>query len=65
MNYWLHRISHLAELSYPLLEKGYLTIGFSDFSDELTINNVENNNENEMKDIYRRYISLNREVIHC
>jgi hypothetical protein len=43
MNYWLHRISHLAELSYPLLEKGYLTIGFSDFSDELTINNVENN----------------------
>ncbi len=32
MNYWLHRISHLAEISYPLLEKGYLTIGFSDFS---------------------------------
>ena len=43
MNYWLHRISHLAELSYPLLEKGYLTIGFSDFTDEVTINNVENN----------------------
>lgn len=30
MNYWLHRISHHQELSYPLLEKGYLTIGFSD-----------------------------------
>lgn len=33
MNYWLHRISHLAELSYPLLNKGFLTIGFSDFTE--------------------------------
>lgn len=32
MNYWLHRISHIAELSHPLLDKGYLTIGFSDFT---------------------------------
>ncbi len=32
MNYWLHRISYIAELSYPLLDKGYLTIGFSDFT---------------------------------
>lgn len=31
MNIWLHRISHHAELSYPLLERGYLSIGFSDF----------------------------------
>ncbi len=30
-NYWLHRISHYKEVSYPLLAKGYLTIGFSDF----------------------------------
>ncbi len=29
------------------------------------LNNVKNNNENETKAIYRRYISLNREVIHC
>ena len=29
-NYWLHRISHWASASYPLLEKEYLTIGFSD-----------------------------------
>ena len=30
-NYWLHRISHWACVSYPLLEKkNYLTIGFSD-----------------------------------
>ncbi|GGF24401.1 restriction endonuclease [Flavobacterium limi] len=34
MDYWLHRISYLAELSYPLLDKGFLTIGFSDFSFE-------------------------------
>jgi type I restriction enzyme R subunit len=31
MNFWLHRISHHAEASYPLLEKGFLTIGYSDF----------------------------------
>ena len=29
--YWLHRISHKMEVSYPLLEKGYLSIGFSAF----------------------------------
>ena len=33
MNYWLHRISHEAEISWPLLEEGILTIGFSDLSD--------------------------------
>jgi len=27
---WQHRISHEAEISYPLLEQGYLSIGFSD-----------------------------------
>ena len=31
MNYWLHRISHHAEVSYPLLDKNILSIGFSDF----------------------------------
>ena len=31
-NYWIHRISHLSELSYPLLKDGYLTYGFSDFA---------------------------------
>lgn len=43
MNYWIHRISHISELSYPLLEKGYLTIGFSDFtSDELVKRVLQN-----------------------
>lgn len=40
MNYWLHRISYLEHVSYPLLDKGYLSIGFSDFSDEKFLNKV-------------------------
>ncbi len=31
-NYWIHRISHIAEISYPLLESHYLSYGFSDFA---------------------------------
>lgn len=33
MSYWLHRISHYSEVSHPLLEQGYLSIGWSDFSE--------------------------------
>lgn len=40
MNYWLHRISQKAEISYPLLDKGYLTIGFSDFTSNEIIDKV-------------------------
>ncbi|MEQ3353706.1 restriction endonuclease [Aedoeadaptatus acetigenes] len=32
--YWLHRISHHGEVSYDLLKKGYLTIGWSSFSEQ-------------------------------
>ena len=32
MKYWLHRISHEEKTSRPLLEKGILTIGFSELS---------------------------------
>jgi restriction endonuclease Mrr len=39
-NYWLHRISHIAEVSYPLLDKGYLSIGFSDFTNTEIIDKV-------------------------
>ena len=42
MNYWLHRISHHAEVSYPLLEKNILTIGFSDFANQEFIDNILN-----------------------
>ena len=32
MKYYLHRISHHAELAYPLLDRGILSIGWSDFA---------------------------------
>ena len=31
MSIWLHRISHEYEIAKPLLERGFLSIGFSDF----------------------------------
>ncbi len=33
-NYWIHRISYIAEIAYPLLDNNYLSIGFSDFEKE-------------------------------
>lgn len=39
-NYWIHRISYCAEVSYPLLEKGILSIGFSDFSSKDFVENT-------------------------
>ncbi|MDX1718699.1 MAG: restriction endonuclease [Salegentibacter mishustinae] len=50
MNYWLHRISHVAELSYPLLKKGYLSIGFSDFTGEDFLNKVLAGDEKYFRD---------------
>lgn len=35
--YWMHRISHEVNVSYSLLKKGYLTIGFAEFLDEYNI----------------------------
>lgn len=32
MKTWLHRISHCAEVSHPLLKHGFLSIGFRDFN---------------------------------
>lgn len=32
-SFWLHRISHHAEVAYPLIERGLLSIGWSDFSE--------------------------------
>lgn len=43
MNYWLHRISYKAELSYPLFDKGFLTIGFSDFTNKEFVDKVLEN----------------------
>ena len=39
-NYWIHRISHIAEISYPLLENNYLSYGFSDFEHDGFIEGV-------------------------
>ena len=36
-NYWLHRISYHAEISHPLLDKGFLTIGYSEFLREAMV----------------------------
>lgn len=41
MNIWLHRISHHAEISYPLLEREFLSIGFSDFASTEFIHRTE------------------------
>ncbi|MCQ2360938.1 MAG: hypothetical protein MJ009_05625 [Paludibacteraceae bacterium] len=30
-NYWVHRIAHEEDVSYELLKRGYLSIGFADF----------------------------------
>lgn len=43
-NYWLHRISHESGLSNFLLEKrNELSIGFSDFSDDKSLNRILSN----------------------
>ena len=43
-NYWIHRISHLAEISYPLLDNNYLSYGFSDFEYDGFIEGVRGEN---------------------
>jgi len=41
MQYWLHRIAYLQNISHPLLDKDYLSIGFSDFcTDEFYVDNA-------------------------
>jgi hypothetical protein len=40
INCWIHRISHLANVSYPLLGRGYLSIGWSNVSDEAFLRRV-------------------------
>ena len=61
MNYWLHRISHEAEISWPLLEKGILTIGFSDLIDSDFLRKAEAAQQVEdldsaVKDAYGRLL---------
>ena len=43
-NYWIHRISHFAEISYPLLDNNYLSYGFSYFENDGFIEGVRSEN---------------------
>lgn len=43
MKYYLHRISHESNISYPLLDNGLLSIGWSDFSNREFLDNVRKN----------------------
>ena len=40
-NYWLHRISHHENISYPLIEEGYMTTGWSHFSKKGFIESIK------------------------
>lgn len=53
MNYWLHRISYFANVSYPLLDKGFLTIGFSDFINTNIINDVLEENFQNVEKLFQ------------
>ena len=43
-NYWIHRISHFAEISYPFLDNNYLSYGFSYFENDGFIEGVRSEN---------------------
>jgi restriction endonuclease Mrr len=60
MNYWLHRISHHAEVSYPLIEKGILSVGWSELSDENFLDQCAGNWENLDKAYKARGWDLSR-----
>ena len=45
MNYWLHRISNEWEISYPLFQKGFLSLGWNVFSSSNILDLITNNGE--------------------
>jgi hypothetical protein len=52
---WLHRISHEMEVSYPLLEKGFVTIGFSAILNDKTFAVDMMNKELTQKDRWGKF----------
>lgn len=50
--YWLHRISWEQDASYPLIDKGYLSVGFSDFADEEFIEKVADGDWNYLDEAF-------------
>src|SRR5690606_15051791 len=55
MNYYIHRISHHAELSYPLLDRGLLSIGFSDFAEEDLIEGTQTGDWQYLDNRFQQY----------
>lgn len=54
MNCWLHRISHFAQISNPLLEAGFLSIGFRAFSSDRFIDTAIAGKVDEFNDTFKR-----------
>lgn len=54
MNCWLHRISHFAQISNPLLESGFLSIGFRAFSSDRFIDTAIAGKVDEFNDTFKR-----------
>ncbi len=49
--YWIHRISHEWDVSYKLLENGYLSIGWSNLADS-GIEKIDIDNTKQFEDIF-------------
>lgn len=62
MNYWQHRISHQWEVSYPLFDMGYLSIGWRQYisNDLLALVDDENKFLAEMGEVGRSWRCLLR-----
>ena len=60
MRHWLHRISHHADTSWPLLERGFLTIGFSDFAYSEFLSKDWDNFEQTIQDVWGGYLPRTR-----
>lgn len=54
MNCWLHRISHFAQISNPLLEAGFLSVGFRAFSSDRFIDTAIAGKVDEFNDTFKR-----------
>lgn len=58
MKYWLHRITggkNAPSISYPLFDKGYLSIGYCDFSNEEDLRNLTTTWEDFEKCISKKW----------
>ena len=57
--YYLHRISHEANVSYTLMRNGYLTLGWGEFSKTDILDTVRNDDRNEFDKLF-----TDKEKIH-